>query len=197
MLNACHHPAPWQTLGDRNETPVWIWTNSTEFAKADMFRRAFWNGVLLKKNGSCNDRICREHFELEPWSFLSNCRLRSSEDGTMGILLGMMHPDAKSGVLYGPKKGGTCHVWYALLLHQCVGLGKIICMKARRVTNGILLSNTHAKMSCIISSYQRSIMRIGPGRFIALQVWKKSYDAAFSRCTVLVAPVSSPIIVWW
>ena len=163
MLNACHYPAPWQTLGIGMKRLFESWTNSTEFAKADMFRRAFWNGVLLIQT----DPAMTEFVE----NTLSWSRLRSSEDGTMGILLGMMHPDAKSGVLYGPKKGGTCHVWYALLLHQCVGLGKIICMKARRVTNGILLSNTHAKMSCIISSNQRNIMRIGPGRFIALQVW--------------------------
>lgn len=33
--------------------------------------------------------------------------IQSAEDGTMGILMGMMHPDAKSGVLYGPKNNGT------------------------------------------------------------------------------------------
>jgi len=38
---------------------------------------------------------------------LTPAMIQSSEDGTMGILLGMMHPDAKSGVLYGPKNGGT------------------------------------------------------------------------------------------
>ena len=30
-----------------------------------------------------------------------------SEDGAMGLLKGMMHPDAQSGVLYGPKNSGT------------------------------------------------------------------------------------------
>ena len=29
------------------------------------------------------------------------------EDGAMGLLIGMMHPAAKSGVLYGPKNSGT------------------------------------------------------------------------------------------
>ena len=52
------------------------------------------------------ERVSALEFPLEG---MTGC-LRSSEDGTMGILLGMMHPDAKSGVLYGPKNGGTCHV---------------------------------------------------------------------------------------
>jgi len=29
--------------------------------------------------------------------------MQTAEDGSMGLLLGMMHPDAESGVLYGPK----------------------------------------------------------------------------------------------
>ena len=33
--------------------------------------------------------------------------IQSAEDGTMGILMGMMHPDAKSGVLNGQKNNGT------------------------------------------------------------------------------------------
>mmetsp|Transcript_9581 Transcript_9581/g.17799 ORF Transcript_9581/g.17799 Transcript_9581/m.17799 type:complete len:332 (-) Transcript_9581:45-1040(-) len=33
--------------------------------------------------------------------------MQTAEDGAMGILLGMIHPDAQSGVLYGPKKDGT------------------------------------------------------------------------------------------
>ncbi len=33
--------------------------------------------------------------------------MQSAEDGAMGLLIGMMSPDAKSGVLYGPKNNGT------------------------------------------------------------------------------------------
>ncbi|MEM9071371.1 MAG: SDR family NAD(P)-dependent oxidoreductase [Myxococcota bacterium] len=33
--------------------------------------------------------------------------MQTAEDGAMGLLLGMMSPDAESGVLYGPKKSGT------------------------------------------------------------------------------------------
>ena len=33
--------------------------------------------------------------------------MQSPEDGAMGIIKGMMHPDAQSGVLYGPKNSGT------------------------------------------------------------------------------------------
>jgi NAD(P)-dependent dehydrogenase (short-subunit alcohol dehydrogenase family) len=32
---------------------------------------------------------------------------QSQEDGSMGLLKGMMHPDAQSGVLYGPKNNAT------------------------------------------------------------------------------------------
>lgn len=31
--------------------------------------------------------------------------MQSAEDGTMGLLVGMMGPDAQSGALYGPKGG--------------------------------------------------------------------------------------------
>lgn len=31
---------------------------------------------------------------------------QSPEDGAMGLIKGMMHPDADSGVLYGPAKSG-------------------------------------------------------------------------------------------
>lgn len=62
MLNSCHDPVPWQTLGIGIKS---LWTNWTEFAKADMF---------------CNDRICRKlwgceklavsgHLRMEPWAF--------------------------------------------------------------------------------------------------------------------------------
>lgn len=33
--------------------------------------------------------------------------MQSTEDGTLGLLTGMMAPDAQSGVLYGPKGNGT------------------------------------------------------------------------------------------
>lgn len=33
--------------------------------------------------------------------------MQTAEDGTMGLLTGMMVPDAESGVLYGPKNSGT------------------------------------------------------------------------------------------
>lgn len=38
--------------------------------------------------------------------FFSPMMLQSSEDGAMGLIIGMMDPSAESGVLYGPKKSG-------------------------------------------------------------------------------------------
>ena len=37
---------------------------------------------------------------------LMSTMMQSAEDGTMGLLTGMMVPDAKSGTLYGPAKSG-------------------------------------------------------------------------------------------
>jgi hypothetical protein len=33
--------------------------------------------------------------------------MQTAEDGTMGLIKGMIYPDAKSGALYGPKNSGT------------------------------------------------------------------------------------------
>ena len=33
--------------------------------------------------------------------------MQTAEDGAMGLIKGMMHPDAESGVLYGPKNSGS------------------------------------------------------------------------------------------
>lgn len=52
-----------------------------------------------------------DNFNL-PWyeallfKLLCKYMMQSPEDGTMGLLVGMMVPDAKSGLLYGPAKNG-------------------------------------------------------------------------------------------
>ncbi len=45
----------------------------------------FWNGLM---------------------KVLGPAMMQTAEDGAMGLLKGMMHPDAESGVLYGPKNSG-------------------------------------------------------------------------------------------
>jgi hypothetical protein len=45
------------------------------------------------------------------WDIMMGCMMprmmQTAEDGPMGLIKGMMDPDAKSGALYGPKNSGT------------------------------------------------------------------------------------------
>lgn len=85
MLNACHYPAPWQTLGIGMKRLFESWTNSTEFAKADMFRWAFWTEFVWKKTDPAMTEFVEKtlnwslgvsfqtagsgHLRMEPWAF--------------------------------------------------------------------------------------------------------------------------------
>jgi NAD(P)-dependent dehydrogenase (short-subunit alcohol dehydrogenase family) len=52
------------------------------------------------------DDLQLSFFERALYSLFVKFALQSAEDGTMGLLKGMMDPNAESGVLYGPAKSG-------------------------------------------------------------------------------------------
>lgn len=52
------------------------------------------------------DHLNFGYFTNKLFKFVAPMMMQTPEDGSMGLLLGMMHPDAESGVLYGPKNSG-------------------------------------------------------------------------------------------
>ena len=52
------------------------------------------------------DNLEMPWIEMQLMKLLTKFMMQSAEDGTMGLLLAMMDPEAKSGVLYGPAKSG-------------------------------------------------------------------------------------------
>ena len=54
-----------------------------------------------------SDHLSLGFFWTNLMKVVSPMMIQTPEDGTMGLIKGMMDPSAESGVLYGPKKSGS------------------------------------------------------------------------------------------